>query len=277
MTGASRVPALDGIRGIAILLVLIGHGLGQPGEWPSAAGVTLFFILSGYLITGRLASGQSLPRFYANRARRLLPAMLVMLAVTAPYFLSVGRASGWQVLEAGLYVRDITAGHLGASLYSPWSHMWSLAVEEQFYLLWPLAFAWRWRGRGLLVVGCLSLAVWIAAHLAGDFPLGHFSPLTQAWALCLGCWLALRGWAPSWPSWLSARWLCWFGTRSYGMYLWHYPLMVAATMVLPRSVALPVGVVLGVGAAVLSWRYVESPWLRSARRSVPVPSPARTR
>lgn len=270
-TGVSgqRVPALDGIRGLAILAVLLGHGLGHgAGDKLSYFGVLLFFVLSGYLITGRLLSGQTLRRFYGNRARRLLPAMLLMLAVTGPIFVTLGTA-WWRPLEAAFYVRNITVAHLGSG-ETPYKHMWSLALEEQFYLLWPIAFL-LWPSRRILAVTTVGLAsvALMDLGLASGWQWVWNSPLSTAWSLCLGCALALLGWAPRWPSVLSWGWLRWFGVRSYGMYLWHYPLIILAGMTaLPDPVARWVGIALGIGAAVISWRYVETPWLRRSAEAV---------
>jgi len=138
-------PALDGVRGVAFLMVLIGHA-----GWPvfnraHEFGVELFFVLSGLLITSvllseRVRSGRiDLLRFYIRRARRLLPALLVMLAVLSlAGMLGLGR---WGPTAAGvvggltytsnlMIINGINIGNL--------NHLWSLAVEEHFYLVWPL-------------------------------------------------------------------------------------------------------------------------------------------
>jgi peptidoglycan/LPS O-acetylase OafA/YrhL len=143
-----RRPALDGLRGVAILLVvashtLIGTGIFQLG---GAVGVDLFFALSGYLITGLLIPGVRLGRFdirgfYARRARRLLPAAYLTIAGT--WLLLWMAADPWvkgYTREAAVtvaYVRNVYKfprdGFDGAL-----GHMWSLAVEEQFYIVWPV-------------------------------------------------------------------------------------------------------------------------------------------
>jgi peptidoglycan/LPS O-acetylase OafA/YrhL len=154
-----RIRSLDGLRGVAILAVLIGH-LGVGDGWLATAGVSIFFVLSGFLITGLLVAERDetgrvdMPRFYARRLARLWPALVVMLALTWPVLLANGRTD---VLTAGL----IAAAYIGNFVPLPleWGHTWSLAVEEQFYLLWPpllglfalLRVPTRWGVTGLCV------------------------------------------------------------------------------------------------------------------------------
>lgn len=145
----ARIDALDGLRGLAVLLVLLGHSqvpfLGGGGATAGAAGVTVFFVLSGFLITGLLLAERdrrgtvSLRAFWARRALRLLPALVVFLAGTGVLVVATGNVT-WGAdlrnsLPVLLYVADF------ASLHHPIAyldHTWSLAVEEQFYLVWPL-------------------------------------------------------------------------------------------------------------------------------------------
>lgn len=147
-------PDIEGLRGIAILIVVLFH-CGIPGFSGGFVGVDVFFVLSGYLITGLLVaeiqktSDLSLLQFYARRARRLLPASALTLVVTlligaivlAPQELTgAGRAGR----ATALYVSNIffaisAADYFGPNVKSnPVLHTWSLAVEEQFYLFWPL-------------------------------------------------------------------------------------------------------------------------------------------
>src|SRR5580765_6045338 len=148
-------PALDGLRGVAILLVLAGHsgvpGVGEGGE----TGVALFFVLSGFLITALLAeeyrdTGRiDFAAFYRRRALRLLPALFLFLAVV----LAWSQLSRWGVLSM---VRPSSLTDVGVTVFyvANWwigvynhdsggiNHMWSLGIEEQFYLVWPaLLFA----------------------------------------------------------------------------------------------------------------------------------------
>ncbi|MHA3835651.1 acyltransferase family protein [Terrabacter sp. AAH1] len=141
-----RVGGLDGLRGLAILLVLLAHTVGLEGA--GMVGVLIFFVLSGYLITslllaeGRALGRVDLPVFYLRRAARLVPALIAFLVVfVAAIFLVQGVAAvGGLVpglVQALLYVTDLTLGLQGN--YRPeLAHLWSLAVEEQFYLIWPV-------------------------------------------------------------------------------------------------------------------------------------------
>ena len=155
-----HVPALDGLRGLAVVLVVTYHFFGQgvlPGGW---LGVDIFFALSGFLITALILDEQrvhgrvDLPRFYARRACRLLPALLLMLGVYVLVLLlwhdqtwiaatpggdgtgrtvDVRRALG----DIGISLAYLANWNVIAGSEAPIPHLWSLAVEEQFYLLWP--------------------------------------------------------------------------------------------------------------------------------------------
>ncbi len=147
------VPALDGLRAIAVFGVMLYHG-GAPGVGGGFLGVNVFFVLSGFLITSLLLGEWTtrltirLGEFWARRARRLLPALLVLLvgvAIYAKVFASPGQFSNlrldtlsslfyvanWHFIFAGANYFDLTAQP------SPLAHMWSLAIEEQFYIVWP--------------------------------------------------------------------------------------------------------------------------------------------
>ena len=125
-------PELDALRGIAVLLVIGGH-LYIPGLLGGAnVGVTLFFVLSGYLITSILRENGDLIRFYKRRARRLVPALIVWLGA----LVVAGALNFEETLPPLLYAANWSAapGYLAAPVW----HTWSLAVEEQFYLMWPV-------------------------------------------------------------------------------------------------------------------------------------------
>jgi peptidoglycan/LPS O-acetylase OafA/YrhL len=147
-------PALDGLRGIAVLAVLLYHG-GVSWAQGGFLGVEAFFVLSGYLITSLLLAEWAkegtvhLGNFWGRRARRLLPALFCVIAVTAIYeaVVGAGRAVpdfGADALATLLYVgnwHQVWTGNgyfAAAALVSPLQHTWSLAIEEQFYLVWPL-------------------------------------------------------------------------------------------------------------------------------------------
>ena len=141
-----RVAGLDGVRGIAILLVLVSHGLGLLGA--GLAGVLVFLSLSGFLITSLLLrehaqSGRiSLSQFYLRRAVRLLPALVVFLSLL--FLVSLFPWSGTspsEVARGGVYAVTYTTNLLigfGVDLVPTTAHLWTLAVEEQFYVVWPL-------------------------------------------------------------------------------------------------------------------------------------------
>jgi peptidoglycan/LPS O-acetylase OafA/YrhL len=148
--GFRHFPQLDGFRGLCILLVLLGHSAEYSPEWPpqllgfratAELGVTCFFILSGFLITCLLIDEQkrtgniSLSRFYWKRALRIVPAYYVMLAVTA--LLTSARLVtdvAWHTFIACFcYVSDLIGRGLTVK------HTWSLSLEEQFYLIWPIS------------------------------------------------------------------------------------------------------------------------------------------
>lgn len=300
-----RIPALDGLRGVAILLVVVFHA------WPplmrgGAYGVTLFFVLSGFLITGILLHTPVGWSFYRRRAVRLLPALFIVVG----FLLFLG-ASWGQTWPALAYVSNwavIREGTLGLL-----THTWSLSVEEHFYIVWPVVIAVLpnkfWTTAGLLAVA-VGWRTWLLA-VDGPTPRLEVATDTSAVALLAGClvaiahfegrWIPTRGAAVSvagilvlsavlakgsvWWHWswflvvalatvavsacavrpvrvLEPRWLVWFGTVSYGLYLWHDILL--------RTVpSLPVAVVLSVGLASLMWFAVEKPlleWERSRWR-----------
>jgi peptidoglycan/LPS O-acetylase OafA/YrhL len=183
------VPALDGLRGVAILAVVLFHFFGLPGGF---FGVDLFFVLSGYLITTILLEDGRLGRFYVRRARRLLPALALVLLV-------LSRQWGWtRVTEGGLYLgnafRAFGVGHLAAT---PLDHLWSLAEEEQFYLLWPIVLLLVLPRRRHLAVALGVLFVALVGYRIGLVATGaglqriYFGPDTHADGLVLGCLAAL--------------------------------------------------------------------------------------
>jgi peptidoglycan/LPS O-acetylase OafA/YrhL len=198
-----HVPVLDAIRGIAILLVLtvhVHHVL--PG---GVLGVDLFFVLSGFLITSLLLSEWSghgrisLKAFYRRRALRLLPALVVVLAVvsiglavTADDF---GGQFTWVLLSLGYVVNvaSIVNGDIGAPSLQ---HMWSLSQEEQFYLVWPLVLLVALRRRvdpvriaallAAFAIGLVIYRVFLALAYASPGRL-LYSPESRSVGIVLGC------------------------------------------------------------------------------------------
>lgn len=219
----SRVPELDGFRGIALLLVLLGHffqfSLISPGPWGEVAslGVLLFFALSGYLITSllcsesRSAGAVDLKKFYTRRALRLLPAawLLIMTVAVLKVAGAVEDESWGGVVGSLLYVRNVLgSGHtLG--------HLWSLSLEEQFYFLWPIAFVLFPRHRLSISIGVtvgvalLRSGLWaldVFDHRTGVF---YLRPWFRFDSIMCGCVLALLrqhnpGWFDAPPGWARA-------------------------------------------------------------------------
>ena len=202
-------PDIEGLRGIAVLIVVLFH-CGIPGFSGGFVGVDVFFVLSGYLITGLLVaeiqktSELSLLQFYARRARRLLPASALTLVVTillgaiilAPSELDlVGHAARAAALYSSNIFFDKNAGDYFAPNVrsNPLLHTWSLAVEEQFYLFWPLLILLGlrvWRSMkslvtvlsGLTIIS-LGTGVWFTAN-GGTF--AFYELPARAWEFGIG-------------------------------------------------------------------------------------------
>ena len=212
---------IEGLRAVAVVAVVLFHA-GVPGVGGGFIGVDVFFVISGFLITGMLwrevstTGGVRLSRFYGARARRLLPASATVGVLTA-----IGSAILLSPLELRNVLRDAIACALYVGNYrfaqqaidylasdrapSPFQHYWSLGVEEQFYLIWPpliIAAAWLIRRTRhaassttpYLVVLTLVAAVSFTAsvittHVAA--PLAFFSLPTRAWQLAAGGLIAL--------------------------------------------------------------------------------------
>ena len=264
-------PDIEGLRGVAVALVVLFHSglIAIPGGF---VGVDVFFVISGFLITGllvreRTRTGRiSLPAFYARRVRRLLPAGMVALAVTlvasfailspldVPHVAEDGAAAALSVgnirfaLEAGDYFASVEAP-------SPFLHFWSLGVEEQFYLLWPAlilvaAAASRSRprlGAGTALVGVVAVSfvanlILVDSAVNWDF----YSLPTRAWQLGLGGLLALAADGLDqipWPVRAIAGWAGLLAVVASGFLL---------SGALPYPGGLALAPTLGAGALILS-------------------------
>lgn len=219
MSGGGFRGDIEGLRGIAVGAVLLSHA-GVPLASGGYVGVDVFFVISGFLITGLLVrelerSGTiSIPRFYARRVRRLLPlAALVLATVVVLSQLAFSPVTNElvakDVLAAAVYVVNWRFVSQAVDYFaqdaaaSPVQHYWTLAIEEQFYVVWPvllLLATWWWRRSGhsirpalwalVAVVGGASLAYSVA--FTPESPIAaYFSSFTRAWELALGAAIAL--------------------------------------------------------------------------------------
>ena len=335
-------PWLDGVRAVAVLMVVVQHAVGQMPVNTGFVGVGVFFALSGYLITSllldeRSARGSvSLRRFYLRRAARLMPALvLVVVACNAVFLLQGDRAP----LRGSIYALTYTANYAliwRSDALPEFGPTWSLAVEEHFYLIWPPLLLWFLRRRPLRTVLALTLGMCVATifyrgllALAGvRYELLALGSIERADALLYGCAAAMAvrlGWRPHrlvlWVGMasivvlpvvytretynvlvvgdavlaltaamlvvgldtcappvvrraLSGRLLVRIGVLSYGIYLWHGPVLRMAsnagtTSWQWRSVA----VALSFTAAAASYHWVEKPIRSWARRRTARPTP----
>jgi peptidoglycan/LPS O-acetylase OafA/YrhL len=195
-----RRPVLDGLRGIAILLVMLTHTGVLPNGY---VGVDLFFALSGFLITTLLyeewdrAGRISLRGFYARRARRLLPALGLFIVVALLVDMLCYPMTGWpfaeKALTSVLFVNNWLAATGHAGELGSLNPTWSLAQEEQFYIVWPLVLLLllRRRIRPQLVAALLLIAIGLLIAAA---PIGardsysvYYSPAARAAELLFGC------------------------------------------------------------------------------------------
>jgi peptidoglycan/LPS O-acetylase OafA/YrhL len=234
-----HLPGLDGIRGVAVLAIIATHTLGAiPGGFLS---VDVFFALSGFLITSllvaewRQTSALSLGRFWSRRARRLLPALFLMLTAvgagaalwpaifSSPSLRSDTVATVFQVANWH-FIADHTNYFLSTGQVSPLLHTWSLAIEEQFYLVWPILVLAVLTGRrprarrreqpgapdqrhrlrvlfAVAVTGAVASALWMAVltHSGGDTTRSYYASDTRAQAILVGAALAIGSvlWGPA--------------------------------------------------------------------------------
>ncbi len=263
--GQGYRPDIDGLRALAILPVVAFHV--ARGKFPGGfAGVDIFFVISGFLITGLILRERSERQFtyggfYARRVRRIFPALILVLAVSfamawllfpARDLERFGLDLAGSAAFAGNFVFWDQRGYFDPQPYTrPLLHLWSLGVEEQFYIAWPLLLGLlsRWRkgpAVGIVTLGLLSFALNIhfsATDMSGAF----YLPFTRAWELMLGAALALR---PPPASERLANGLSWAGA-----------LLVAAAFLLVRQDDFPgwwgllptLGAALLIGAGPAAW------------------------
>ena len=175
--GSFYIPSLDGIRAIAVLTVFIGHGATVGGPWPGHVGVTMFFFLSGYLITTLLrrefqkTGSISLSKFYLRRALRILPPAYLAIAVSVVLGATgvlAATTNVWGVLAEVFNYTNYYIVYVGRDGLPPsTTQFWSLAVEEHFYLIIPIVLLILFRRRlapkviGYIFLGAAALApVW---------------------------------------------------------------------------------------------------------------------
>ncbi|MCB0960996.1 MAG: acyltransferase family protein [Acidimicrobiales bacterium] len=343
-----HAPGLDGLRGLAVAAVVVFHA--APAGWLPGGflGVSLFFTLSGYLITSlvlvevRHDRRVGMAAFWARRIRRLVPALVVTTlgVVVASKLTELGGDLRADLVGGLTYsanwvqiARDQSYAELFAAP-SPLTHLWSLAIEEQFYVVLPIVaalLAWRapWLVRNRLAIGAaLVVVVGVAfCQIVDDADLAYYATISRAPEIAIGMLLACRtragaGRAPRWQTGAAvvalaitvAAWrlahvtdgwivggglaafavasavlvrvaarpgpfaralsfapLRWLGLISYGLYLYHWPVVVLLD--LPRVDWAPVPlfgarVAASVAVAVVSYRLIEQP-LRRGRPLVP--------
>ncbi len=210
-------PDVEGLRAVAVLLVVLFHA-GVGGLSGGYVGVDVFFVISGFVITGVLlrerssAGSTSLLGFYARRCRRILPAATLVLVVTVvAAYLVLGRPAGARTADDAKWAAVFLANfhfawagtdYLAAGLRpSPLQNFWTLAVEEQFYLVFPTLFLVvaglrtrvTLRTRMLVVLGALTVCslAWSVVQTQTNPSYAYFSPFTRAWELGLGAMVAL--------------------------------------------------------------------------------------
>jgi len=204
-------PEIDGLRALAVLPVILFHA-GIPWFQGGFIGVDVFFVISGYLITSIIGADLSngrftLATFYERRARRILPALFLVVAVCVPFayfwmlpveLVRFGRSLlATLAFVPNLYFWRETSYFSPAAEEEPLLHMWSLGVEEQFYLLFPLLLWVLW-GKGLRQTFLVTLALAVASFAisewgwrAGKLSSNFFLPYSRAWELLIGALLAI--------------------------------------------------------------------------------------
>jgi len=352
-TTTSRVRIdIQVLRAAAVLAVILGHF--WPQRFPGGfTGVDVFFVISGFLITSHIISEVSrssrlnLVGFWMRRIRRILPAAMSVIAVTAVTVLWIGSPDQIDILSRHVIASSLSAENLLLSwdavdynhrddITSPLQHFWSLAVEEQFYLVWPIVIAItlaftrllqlpleRFRRVMLTAIGVLTVASFVyASALDHTNPATYYDPFARAWELGIGASIALAGstvaarfssrirqlavlaaWTvivgmsvvpglenlvpglgvvpsviatgiiiicaapmssfrlPAATTAISG--LVWLGDRSYSAYLWHWPFLILAPLVIGLELTMFHKIVVLAfvfAASALSFRFIEQPF-----------------
>jgi peptidoglycan/LPS O-acetylase OafA/YrhL len=208
--GAAYRPDIDGLRAVAVVAVLLFHAF--PKLFPGGfIGVDIFFVISGFLITGNINRGIesgsfTISSFYLRRVRRIFPALLIVLACfliagrvffTPGEFMQLGKHTGAAAAFASNFFYWAESGYFdGAAITKPLLHLWSLGIEEQFYLLWPIFIVISQRkGKSresvlaVIFISFVACVLTTAPLSSGAF----YSPATRMWELALGGVLALTG------------------------------------------------------------------------------------
>ena len=221
---------IEGLRAVAVGLVVVFHAYGSPFSG-GFVGVDVFFVISGFLITGMLVGEHSqtgrvsILGFYARRVRRILPASaLVVVATVIAAYHFLGFLTGNDVAVAAkwtaVFAANIHFGFVGTDYFesrlppSPLLHMWSLGVEEQFYLIWPGLFltlvlivrgTHHRRALATLLVGIIAASfAWSVVQTGADPTWAYFSPCSRACELGIGALIAVV--APAINQTLTPRW-----------------------------------------------------------------------
>jgi peptidoglycan/LPS O-acetylase OafA/YrhL len=257
-SGESYRPDIDGLRALAVCAVVMFHAF--PGILPAGfVGVDVFFVISGFLISRiilrKLFAGHfSLVEFYSNRARRIFPALIVVLGASLGF--------GWLALLSDEYSqlgKHVTAGVLffqnfclrseagyfdTASELKPLMHLWSLSIEEQFYVIYPAILMFLWRSRRRLVLSLIFLFLAsLGANILrtpGDSASAFFLPQYRAWELIAGSLVGLVSLWNLWPGCDNT------GQNEQRCSMWRhlasgagFALVIAAVALLSRHVPYP--------------------------------------
>jgi peptidoglycan/LPS O-acetylase OafA/YrhL len=295
---------LDGLRAVAVGLVILTHA-----HWPwtnngGDMGVTAFFVLSGFLITTILVGQRertgriAILAFYRRRFIRLAPALLGLLAFTLVFGLTIGWPSQWQIGVASCLAYISNWVQVANVNIDPLGHTWSLAIEEQYYLVWP-ALILLLRGR-LLTVAVIGIIAASTVRIVATGPFEYFSTVTRADAILVGAVVALV--RPRWHPAIAIAGLVGLvavafvdpvhdlaipaamlatvaviggrfeplgvlapiGLRAYSLYLWNWPMTLLFGSIGPLAPLMTIAV------AEISYRLLEAPVLRRSgrRRSV---------